>query len=190
MSLEDKVDQLEQLVLSLNGEVELLHKAIDYIENIPIFRFSLREGLETSEFIPKKAEPNATGFDVRACPYDKKDIIVKPNQYVKIPLGFRSYCPDEYWFQLVPRSSTFAKKSLHALYGTIDETFSGEIIFCAQYQPNSDQDLVIKYGEAIAQLIPYRRVDTKINIITNEEYNDLCKQRNAIRQSNGFGSTG
>ena len=73
-------------------------------------------------FLPTKAvnDPSATGWDVRACFEDKKSITIKPFEYIKIPLGFRGFCPEGYWYELRPRSSTHAKKHLNSLYGVID----------------------------------------------------------------------
>lgn len=154
----------------------------------PNFQFALKEGLH-NEFLPTKAEPHATGWDVRAA----EEIIIAPGEYFKIPLGFRAFPPEGWWFNLHPRSSSFAKKHMHNLIGIIDEHYSEEVLFAGQYIPsiknNADADnLVIKFGDAIGQIVPIRRVEMKVERISNEEYNDLCKKRIAVRQG-GFGST-
>src|SRR6266404_3537788 len=109
------------------------------MENInmnPEFLFSLREDLQNEkQFLPTRAEEKASGWDVRAAMPDRKPLIIKPFEYVKIPLGFRTFCPEGWWYELKPRSSTFAKKHLHSLYGTIDETFEGEALYCGQFIP-------------------------------------------------------
>ena len=165
----------------------------------PIFKFAIREDLKDSEinFLPTRAEPYATGWDVRSAPFSRQSIKIRTGETIKIPLGFRAYCPKGWWFELKPRSSTFTKKQLHCLYGTIDETFEGELILAAKYLPNligisSDQyfePLEINFGDAIGQIIPVKRQEMITMQISNEEYDVLCKLRNTERGSGGFGST-
>jgi dUTPase len=163
-------------------------------EEVPEYRFALREDIKDDlRFLPTRGEETATGWDVRACFPDKKELVIRDGQYVKIPLGFRAYCPEDWWLKIAPRSSSFVKKSLQALYGVIDETFEGEMQFCAKFDPDLrslGQDLVIKHGDAIGQLIPVKRQEMKVSSVSNEEYDELCKVRNSVRGANGFGSTG
>jgi dUTPase len=175
---------------------------------VPVYKFALREDLKDHpEFLPTKGEPLATGWDVRSA----EDMIIRPLQHVKIPLGFRGFCPEGWWYELKPRSSTFAKKKLHSLYGTIDETYEGELVFACQFIPAAhyieDQDnyktwfspeswedycsdeIYIKFGDAIGQIVPIKRQEIVVESITNEEYDMLCKKRSGIRGAGGFGST-
>lgn len=166
---------------------------------IPTYKFALREDLKNNhEFLPAKGEPFASGWDVRAALESGPgtSLEIKPFQHVKIPLGFRTYCPEGWWFELKPRSSTFGKKFLHALYGTIDESFQGILVFACQYIPtmdisniNSVQNLKISFGEAIGQIIPVKRQEMIVECIDNKEYDSLCEKRNAPRKDGGFGST-
>lgn len=177
---------------------------------LPQFKFALREDLkDKKEFLPTKGEPKATGWDVRS----SDDLIIKPFEYVKIRLGFRALCPDGWWFEMRPRSSTYTKKNMHALYGVVDETYEGEAIFAAQYIPSLKlsplsivggyvqrsavaydesmfQTLEIKFGDAIGQMIPVQRQEIEVISLTNEEIDAEYKSRNAIRGAGGFGSTG
>lgn len=158
----------------------------------PIFKFALADRVKDDKrFLPTRAEFKATGYDVRACMENKKSLVVRPGQYIKIPLGYRAFIPDGWWYEIKPRSSTFAKKSLHALYGTIDEHFGLEAVFAAQYLPDVSsmgKDLTIEFGEAIAQIIPIRRREMAIEEITNDELEALYKSRHTERKG-GFGST-
>jgi dUTPase len=167
----------------------------------PTYKFALKEGLD-KKFLPTRAEPKATGWDVRA---DLEEpLILKPFQHAQISLGFRAFCPNGYWLELKPRSSTFAKKFLHSLYGTIDETYSGMMIFACQYIPElflmrsaerpglvieSYPTLTINPGDAIGQLVPVERQEMNVEETSNNEYDELCKIRNAKRKDGGFGST-
>jgi dUTP pyrophosphatase len=176
-------------------------------EEQPEFAFALREDIKDDKrFMPTRAEEKASGWDVRAAMPDKQPLIIRPFQQVKIPLGFRSFCPDGWWYQLKPRSSTFAKKNLHALYGTIDETYEGELVFACQYIPDIEnwsgslagqrvlnyfnKTLTINFGDAIGQLIPTRRQEMKVVEWNNEQYDNKCKNRAGARGAGGFGSTG
>ena len=110
------------------------------MKETPKFYFSVRSELKelcnqassklklTPElFLPRRADPEATGYDVRcAMP---QGITIKPGSYMKIPLGFRMFAPSGWWLSLAPRSGTFMKKHIHPLYGVIDETFEDEMVF-------------------------------------------------------------
>jgi len=107
----------------------------------PVFKFALTEDLlancggdlKPDDFLPKRADEDSTGWDVRCA--DAKGIDLKPECYIKIPLGFRALSPKGWWFKLVPRSSMFIKRHINSLYGTIDETYEGQLFFCGQYLP-------------------------------------------------------
>lgn len=162
------------------------------MQEIPIFKFALVDRVKGDKrFLPTKAEPAATGYDVRAAMENHKSLTIRPGQYVKIPLGYRCFIEEGWWYQIKPRSSTFAKKSLHCLYGTVDEHFANEAVLAAQYLPDVSsmgKDLVIEYGEAIAQIIPIKRQEMVVEEISNEEIEKLYKNRPTERKG-GFGST-
>jgi dUTPase len=167
---------------------------------IPTFRFALKEGLD-DQFLPTKAEPKSTGYDVRASlkaspdqpKYEEETTwTFRPGQYFRIPLGFRAIPEEGWWFQLHPRSSSFAKKFMHCLIGTIDEFYADELIFAGQFIPDLNgmgQDLVIKHGDRIGQIIPYRRQDMRVERISNQQYQQFIDNRQSERKG-GFGSSG
>lgn len=163
----------------------------------PIFRFNIlrRNGLQPlgdpSQFLPKRATPRSTGYDVRAAVL--QPLVVRPGKYIKIPLGFRVFAPPGWWLELRPRSSTFGKKQLHCLYGVIDEDYEGECLFAGHYLPDISSlgnDLVIEFGDAIGQVIPVERKEMEVLEVNDEEYEDCCTNRGAHRGAGGFGSTG
>lgn len=159
----------------------------------PTFKFALRQDLvEHKEFLPTQGDALATGWDVRAALNGRTSISLRAGQHVRIPLGFRAFCPPGWWYELRPRSSSFAKKSLHALYGVVDETYEGELIFAAQYLPDVTKfahDLTITFGEPIGQIIPVTRKSMIVEEVSNEEYEALCAERAGTRGAGGFGST-
>jgi deoxyuridine 5'-triphosphate nucleotidohydrolase len=164
----------------------------------PVFRFAIREDLvgttvDGMSFLPTRGTNRSTGWDVRSAPLNKKSLVIRPGTHVKIPLGFRVFAPDGWWLELRPRSSTFAKKQLHALYGVIDEDYEGECLFACQYLPDlrgMGNDLIIQFGEAIGQIIPVRRQEMVVHEISNTDYHQMCQERSAQRGAGGFGSTG
>jgi dUTPase len=169
---------------------------------IPEFKFAVRDDLG-DEFLPKQSDPEATGWDVRCA--EPNGIKIQPLEYVKIRLGFRTFSPSGWWFELRPRSSSHAKKNLHSLYGVIDQTYENELIFSCQYIPDNPYDLYdegdafykllknkslpIDFGERIGQIIPVKRNVMKVTKVSNEEFDRLCLNRSSERKG-GLGSTG
>ncbi len=157
---------------------------------IPVFRFALRDGLD-EQFLPTRAHEIDTGWDVRCA--EPQGVLLSPGQYTKISLGFRAFPPPGWWCELKPRSSTFAKKRLHSLYGTIDEGFENEWMFACQYIPSfaeQEDQCFIDFGERIGQIIPVRREIMIVESVTNEELDQLYAERAGVRGTGGFGSTG
>ncbi len=152
------------------------------------------ENLTPQDFLPKKGEPLATGADVRCA--EPNGIILRPGCYMLISLGFRMFAPSGWWLELRPRSGTFAKRQIHALYGVIDETYENKLMFAGQYIPNScdllsaDVEKKIEFGERIAQVIPVARKNLAVTGVSNEQLDAMFAARNAARGTGGFNSTG
>jgi dUTP pyrophosphatase len=162
---------------------------VDELE-IPVFKFAVGKAYldKYVSLLPSKGTDKATGWDVKAA----QDISLRPGQYAKISLGFRIFAPDGWWLELRPRSSSFAKKQLHCLYGVIDEDYEGECLFACQYIPDVSafgKDLKISFGDAIGQIVPVKRQEMVVEQVTDEEYAKLIKQRKFGRGDGGFGST-
>jgi dUTPase len=160
----------------------------------PVFRFALRADLiEDKRFLPTRANLSDLGWDVRSAQVDRKDIVLRAGEYFKIGLGFRAFPPNGWGFQIHPRSSSFAKKSMHCLIGNVDEGYNKwEVMFCGQYLPDINalgRDLVIKFGDPIGQIIPIERIDMRVIESSNEELDRLIEKRNDTR-TGGIGSTG
>ena len=161
---------------------------------MPNFFFAVTEGFDKDTYFPKKATPLSTGYDVKAA--IKEPLTIKPGTYHKIPLGFRVMCPENWWLELKPRSSTFAKKHLNCLYGTIDCDFEGTVLLACQYLPDVNdlgKCLVIEPGEAIGQIIPVKIKTVEFDCVSNEELDERFSNRKSllktVRGSGGFGST-
>ena len=148
----------------------------------PNFKFALREDLKNEKkFLPTRNNTNAIGWDVLAAQTDRKDLIIQPGEYFKIPLGFRCIPEDGWWYELHPRSSSFVEKKMHNLVGIIDKNYHMEVVFVGQYMPSSRDlkmpNLVIKFGDPIAQIIPVKRIEMSIQEISNNEFEELNKKK-------------
>ena len=170
---------------------------------IPDFKFALDDGLDDS-FLPTRGSSHAAGWDVRAA----EDIEIYDGVYALVPLGFRCLLPDGWWLEVRPRSSTFAKKRIHSLYGVVDTDYEGNCFFGCQYlkgkrdngplddfAPSKEGEpghffVSIKKGDRIGQLVPHKVNDMTASIVTSDEFEALCKTRGMLRGAGGFGSSG
>lgn len=152
--------------------------------DLPIFKFALTNPADKS-FLPKQAEPTSTGYDVRS----RISVTLNDGEIIKIPLGFRVFCPDGWWLELHPRSSTFLKRELIALVGIIDQSFPGEVCLVGKYMSNNKTPTRIEAGDLIGQMIPIKLQLMEAVEISNEEIELEFKNRNSLR-TGGFGSTG
>jgi len=156
--------------------------------DLPKYKFALRNDIKNcKEFLPKQSERDATGYDVRCAAKD--GVIMNNGDIVKIPLGIRAYCPDGWWLELNPRSSTFLKRELITLVGIIDQSFPEELHLVGKFFSNTKPFLKIEFGDLIGQLVPVKLQRMEVEEFTNEEMDEAIKERNAERKS-GFGSTG
>lgn len=146
------------------------------------------------DFMPSKARPKDTGYDVRCAVPGGLEL--RPGCYFKMPLGFRMFAPEGWWMSLAPRSGTFINSHVHALYGVIDETYENEMCFVGQYLPDecclipTTLKKIIPFGQRFAQIIPVPRWEMIANKVSNEIYDQMCKERNDDRGQGGFGSSG
>jgi dUTP pyrophosphatase len=151
---------------------------------VPEFKFSLVNTFDT-QYLPTKSDPLATGWDVRV----SEDVVLKPYEMVVMPLGIRCIIPDGWWLQICPRSSTFTKLDLHALYGVIDQNYVDPIKFAAKWMPSTVSHSgyqKINCGTRIAQLIPRRREEIEVKLLSSDEFDNQVKEN----RGGGFGSTG
>jgi len=155
-------------------------------KSVPDFKFCLVEGCDDT-FLPTKGESKSTGWDVRS----RIKTVIHPYSYFKIPLGFKAFPPDGWWFHLNPRSSSFIKLNMHCLIGIVDEAFPLEVMFCGQYMPEqkNKSTLTIDVGDRIGQIIPVKRQEMIVSSISNEEFDRLVSER-AAERTGGMGSTG
>ena len=144
--------------------------------------FEIAKGYEDKDIhIPVRKTKHSAGYDVEAA----EDVVIPPFKFgmkpTLIPTGLKAYCQDDEFYMLVNRSSGPKKGFVMSnSIGIIDadyygnETNDGHFFF--QYYNFKDEDLVIKKGDVIGQVIfqKYLTVD-----------ND---QAEGVR-TGGFGST-
>ena len=127
--------------------------------------------------IPTRATKGSAGYDF----YSPVEIVLKPNESIKIPTGIRCKIEDGYVLQIYPRSSLGFKYQMNLLntVGIIDSDYynadnEGHIIIGIVNR--GDKELVIKKGDRFVQGIFYKYY------LAQEEENN--KERHG-----GFGST-
>ena len=101
--------------------------------------------------LPAYATPQSAGLDLRA--NIEAPITLHPLERRLVPTGLHIALPDGYEAQVRPRSGLALKHGITVLNtpGTIDADYRGEImVLLVNF---SNEDLVVKDGERIAQMI-------------------------------------
>ena len=103
--------------------------------------------------LPDRASKNCCGYDFKAF----TDYIIKPNDIIKIPTGYKFKCKDDEFLMLVVRSSMGFKYNVRMCnqVGIIDSDYynnydnEGHIWVCLQNEGSND--FVIKKGDKYCQ---------------------------------------
>lgn len=143
------------------------------------FNKDFDKDMEIEIKLPKRSTKKSAGYDVFA-PFD---IILKPNEDIKIPTGLRVYMQDGEFLAIVPRSGLGFKyyTRLANTLGIIDSDYvfsDNEGHIWVKLRNEGKKDLYIKQGDAFCQAIfmPFLLVD-------DDNFED-GEDRNG-----GFGST-
>jgi len=149
--------------------------------HIPNFKFALREDLVSSKkFLPFRRASGGPGWDVFAALGDEK-LVIKPGEYFRIPLGFRCIPETGWWYELHARHSFFLNKNIHHMVGLMDEEYDREVMLAGQYMPSVTDlkmsDLVICHGDLVGRMIPFKRVEMKVEEISNFEFDQLKRRK-------------
>lgn len=124
------------------------------------------------------AKDGDVGYDLKAW-VPEGHIVIMPQKMFNIRTGVSFKLPHGYWGDIRPRSSTFAKRKLFVMGGTIDEGYTGEIsifVWNPTLEPHTVRD-----GDRLAQLVILHRNTPEIEVVR-----DLP---DTVRGSSGFGST-
>jgi dUTP pyrophosphatase len=130
--------------------------------------------------LPKYMSEHAAGMDLYAAVNPEE--VIPPGQWKLIPTGIAIALPEGYEAQVRPRSGLALKQGVSILNtpGTVDADYRGEI--CVILMNHSKENLVIKRGDRIAQMI--------INKIEKIEFEKVEELPESERAAGGFGSTG
>ncbi|KAF0135127.1 MAG: dUTP pyrophosphatase [Candidatus Saganbacteria bacterium] len=140
-------------------------KRLPHSENIPL---------------PKYMSAHAAGMDLYAAV--DPEMIIKAGEWKLVPTGISIALPDGYEAQVRPRSGLALKQGISVLNtpGTIDADYRGEVGVILMN--HGKQDLVIKRGDRIAQMI--------INEVVRIEFEEVGELSETTRGAGGFGHTG
>ena len=121
--------------------------------------FEIAKGWEDKGInLPKRKTKNSAGYDVEAA----EDIIIPPYEFGQkptlIPTGLKAYCASDEWYMLANRSSGPKKGFIMAnSVGIIDADYyqneNNDGHFYFQYYNFGTEDLVVKKGDVIGQVI-------------------------------------
>ncbi|MFA6431785.1 MAG: dUTP diphosphatase [Candidatus Margulisiibacteriota bacterium] len=130
--------------------------------------------------LPKYMSAFAAGMDLYAAVSD--ETIIKPGEWKLVPTGLAMALPEGYEAQVRPRSGLALKQGISVLNtpGTVDADYRGEVGVILMN--HSKQDLIIKRGDRIAQMI--------INKIERIEFEEVEELADTQRGAGGFGHTG
>ncbi|RPJ97271.1 dUTP diphosphatase [Rummeliibacillus sp. TYF005] len=126
--------------------------------------------------IPFKAHPTDSGFDLIAV----EDMIIWPFETKKINTGLAFELPSNYELQVRPRSGLSLKTGLKVIFGTVDNSYRGEVGVIAINV--SSKEILVNKGDKVAQAVFQKIPD--IELVEVQELNS------GDRGVNGFGSTG
>lgn len=126
--------------------------------------------------IPKQMTDGAVGFDIEAA----ENTSVPGYRTCTIKTGVHLNMPNNIYAHVMPRSGLASKDGVHAIVGTIDSDYRGEIGVILR---NTTPSVVyIHKGMRIAQLLFRERVNVKL--VSIEKLDETA------RGDGGFGSTG
>lgn len=108
-------------------------------------------------------------------------VVIKPGERYLAPTDIRVEIPEGYWASIEARSST-SKKSIIVPKGVIDEGYRGELF--AQLINVGKNDVVVRHGDRLIQLIMHERHIKDFDVIEADELSD------SERGESGFGSSG
>lgn len=121
--------------------------------------FEIAKGWEDKDIhMPKRSTKNSAAYDIEAA----QDVVIPPYKPgikpTLIPTGLKAYCASDEWYMLANRSGGPKKGFVMAnSIGIIDSDYYGNESndghFMFQYFNFGENDLVVKKGDRIGQLI-------------------------------------
>ena len=136
--------------------------------------------LHKDSTVPKKGSALAAGYDLYC--YIDKDIEIESMGKARIPTGISVQLPHNTYGRVAPRSGLTWNKFLDVGAGVVDEDYRGEILVILFNF--SKENVIIKNGDKVAQLIVERIMPTEPVVYESEQ--ELSETK---RGGKGFGST-
>lgn len=142
--------------------------------------------LDTHATLPAYQTAHAAGLDLAAClprvPFQTDEVIIRPGEIKKIPLGFAVAIPIGYEGQVRPRSglSTRFGVTVPNAPGTVDADYRGEM-FVALINLGPEP-YTVRHGARVAQMV--------IAPVSHARIEEVDELDETPRGAGGFGSTG
>lgn len=176
-------NQKIDIMSGLAGRIpnEMMDVMRDFLHMVDVMAHSgtvlLNYTPEAEEFVKsfKPKMPGDAGVDM----YTITDMTILPGQYVDVPSGIKLAMPFDWYAEIRARSST-SKRRIYVAPGIIDAGYRGELYACCVNLTN--EPIVIKRGERVAQVVFHRRIHPNFKIV-----NELPPSE---RGDKGFGATG
>ena len=129
--------------------------------------------------IPTRGTGKAAGYDI----YMKEDDVLQPFEGKTLNIGVCVQIPPNDWLDIRGRSSSFGRRNILVILGTVDEDYRGEV--GVQLFNLSHNEVHIRKGERLAQFVLNGKDGGEpIEWILVDELDP------SERNTNGFGSTG
>ena len=159
---------------------DLVPSACHYEQQMRDLQVKYHPDCPNEDAILPPAKHGDVGFDLKLWIEEPGGILnILPQRMVNIRTGVHIKLPTGYWGDIRSRSSTFAKRKLFVMNGTIDEGYTGEIsIFI--WNPTLDAH-ELRNGDRLAQLVIIPRIVPQLNVVEELPITD--------RGTSGFGST-
>jgi dUTP pyrophosphatase len=126
----------------------------------------------------KPAREGDVGLDLVVC-IAEDELTIPAGGMADISSGLSIKLPYGCWASIRARSSTFAKRQLFVMDGTVDEGFTGALMVFV-FNPNR-YDVTVKRGDRLAQLVVHQMVPFQIEYVSELPI--------TIRGGKCFGST-
>lgn len=132
--------------------------------------------LHPDAILPSTAHPLDSGLDLSTI----EGAVLYKGTRRKFKTGLSIQLPPSYEGQIRPRSGLFANHGVTCHFGTIDQSYSGEI--CVILLNTGDEHFEVKPGMRVAQLVL-----SWITPVVVTEVLDIANNERGVR---GFGSSG
>ena len=139
----------------------------------------------SEKFPLERAHSSDAGFDIKSI----ENTILRPGEVKAIKTGVYLVMPeDQHIYAQIFGRSSLAARGIDVFGGVIDAGYRGEIIVVLYNASN--ENVLIKEGDKIAQIIFLKLADVEISMLITEHAKELALQHESERMEKGFGSSG